>query len=324
MLSRVADSLYWMSRYIERAENIARIIDVNLQLLLDYEKIDSERLREHWEPIVRTTGNDATFYKLYKEARSDTVTEFLTFNEENPSSIICCIRGARENARMVRDQVSTDMWEEINRFHLYLRSPESRKDWKKNPFDFYKRVRDYSYTFQGLTNATISHTEGWEFMQVAKYLERADMTTRLLDVKYLMTRRSEDPTAQNPDNLQWMAVLRSCSAYDNYHQIYVSHVEPQKVIEFLVFSNEFPRAIKFCIRGVDSAFRRISGVTDGYFSNHAERVSGRLLADLNFHTLDEILQGDLHNYLDNLQTRFNQVGDAIYSTYINHPDAVEK
>ena len=166
MLSRVASSLYWMSRYIERAENVARIVDVNLQLLLDFRSIDDRRLAEHWMPIVESTGDEESFRKLYKSASGHNVTDFLTFNVENPNSIISSIAQARENARMVRDQITREMWEEINRIYLFLHSKQAREVWKLSPDEFFQEIKMSSLYFQGLTDATIPHTEGWNFMQI--------------------------------------------------------------------------------------------------------------------------------------------------------------
>jgi uncharacterized alpha-E superfamily protein len=319
MLSRVANSLYWISRYIERAENVARVVDVNLQLLLDFQHLDDKRLKEHWDPIIRTMGSEDLFYKHYKEANSQTVTEFLTFQTENPGSILSCLFLARENARMVRDQVSTEMWEEINRMYLFLKSTSARKVWKSGPSEFYKQIRESSHLFQGLTDATVPHSEGWEFMQVGKYLERADMTTRILDVKYHILLPNPQDVGGTVDTIQWVAVLRSCSAFEAYHSIYVADVEPWKVAEFLTLSEEFPRSIRFCVKSLDAALRRISGIATGHFSNQAEKLSGRLLSELNFSSIDDIFKVGLHEYMDGLQNRFNEIGNGLQETYMFYP-----
>ena len=134
MLSRVADSLYWMSRYIERAENIARLLDVNLQLLLDFESLDDAKLKEHWEPIIRAAGEEELFYELYNQAYSQSVTDFLTFDRNNPSSVISCMFAARENARMIRDQISTEMWQSLNDAYLFLNSNNAKMVWDSGPY----------------------------------------------------------------------------------------------------------------------------------------------------------------------------------------------
>src|SRR6266436_6413711 len=186
MLSRVANSLYWMSRYIERAENIARLVDVNLQLLLDFRSLDDQRLADYWVPIIKSTGDDELFFQFYKHGDGHSVTDFLTFRTENPNSIISSIEQARENARVVRDQITLEMWEEINRIYLFLRSPRARQVWKSSPHEFFHEIKFSSLYLQGLMDETIPHNEGWNFLQLGKYIERADKTTRILDVRHAL------------------------------------------------------------------------------------------------------------------------------------------
>lgn len=321
MLSRVASSLYWMSRYIERAENIARIVDVNLQLLLDLRSLNDQRLAEHWMPIVQSTGDDEQFFKLYKEANGRSVTEFLTFNAENTNSIISSVAQARENARVVRDQITIEMWEEINRLYLFLKSKKARDVLKSSPYDFFQEIKASSLQFQGLTDATIMHTEGWHFMQAGKFLERADKTTRILDVRYQTLPAKGLPAAASSQNetLEWAAVLRSCSGWDAYRQLHPADVDPLRVAEFLILSEDFPRSVEFCVASLDQALRRISGVAPGRFSNSGEKLSGRLLADLQFSTIEEVFGHGLHDYLDLLQQKFNAIGDALFAAYIFQP-----
>ena len=184
MLSRVANSLYWMSRYIERAENMARLLDVNLQLMLDFADLNDQQLKEHWLPILCSAGDEETFFKLYDRADSESVTEFLTFREENPNSIISCLFTARVNARQVRDQISLEMFEALNECYLFLKSKNSREIWQSGAHDFYEQIKKYSHLFQGLTASTFTRGEGYEFINLGKFLERADKTTRILDIKY--------------------------------------------------------------------------------------------------------------------------------------------
>lgn len=317
MLSRVANSLFWMSRYIERAENIARIVDVNLQLLLDFRNLDDQRLAEHWLPIVQSTGDDALFAQLYKDVRGQTVTEFLTFRPDNPNSILSCIGQARENARMIRDQITSEMWEEINRLHLHLRSPQARATWNSSPYEFFQEIKFSSLYLQGLIDATIRHNENWLFMQVGKYLERADKTTRILDVRHeSLVPGSPGSIVGQTASLEWAAVLRSCSAWDAFRQYHLTDVEPIRVAEFLLLSDDFPRSVRFCLVELDKALRRISGVEERRFSNEAEKLSGRMLAEIQFSTINDILALDLHQYLDHLQERFNNIGEAVFAAYI--------
>src|SRR5215210_114547 len=184
MLSRVADSLYWLSRYIERAENTARILDVNLQVTLDSDHRSSDEERADWEPIIATLEDQKLFHSLYAVVNAEAVCEFVTSAKENPGSILSCVTRARENARTVREYISSEMWERINSLYLWLNSADARQLFEGSAIDFYRRVVDYSHQFHGTTNATLTHGEGWNFLQVGKYIERADSSSRILDLKY--------------------------------------------------------------------------------------------------------------------------------------------
>ncbi len=320
MLSRVANSLYWMSRYIERAESIARLVDVNLQLLLDLRNLDDATLNAHWMPIVQSSGDEELFRKLHPRTTGQTVTEFMVFNPANPNSISSSIGQARENARMVRDQIAVELWEEINRIYLYLNSPRARKAWRESPSDFFTRIRNSSLLLQGLTDATIVRNEGWFFIQVGRYLERADKTSRILDVRHAsLPPRGAPPATSQADALGWSAVLRSCSAWDAYKAIYGAEVQPALVAEFLLLTDDFPRSVRFSVRHLNTVLRRISGVHDGRFSNEAEKLAGRLLAELQFSTADDIFEIGLHEYIDVLQGKLNAIGEALFQAYIFQP-----
>jgi uncharacterized alpha-E superfamily protein len=318
MLSRVADSLYWMSRYIERAENIARLLDVNLQLLLDFESLDDAKLKEHWEPIIRAAGEEELFYELYNQAYSQSVTDFLTFDRNNPSSVISCMFAARENARMIRDQISTEMWQSLNDAYLFLNSNNAKMVWDSGPYEFYKHILDYSHLFQGMADSTFSHTEGFYFMQVGKYLERADKTSRILDIKYHILLPSVEDVGGAIDAVQWGAILRSCSAFEAYHSLYVSSVNPLKVSDFLIFNQNFPRSILFCARHLDLNLHQISGCNSGVYSNDVERASGRLVSDLTYGNIDDAFKFGWHEYLGQLQDRFVEIGKAMFTNYMFH------
>ena len=244
MLSRVANSLYWMARYIERAENIARIVDVNLQLLLDMRNLDEQKLIEYWQPIVLATGDDEAFFKAHPHATGTAVTEFLVFQPENPNSIFQCICSARENARMVRDQITLELWEELNRIYLFLRSPQARIVWDRSPSEFFQEIKSASLHLIGIIEATMVHDEGWWFVQAGKFIERADKTTRILDVRHQsLPERGVPPAVSQTGALEWSAVLRSCSAWDAYKSIYGADVHPRLVAEILLLSEDFPRSV---------------------------------------------------------------------------------
>lgn len=317
MLSRVADSLYWIGRYTERSENLARLLEVNNQLMLD--AASGSEIQEQWEPIVFATGDKPLFEKLYDTYNAENVTNFLTFDRDNPTSILSTISAARENARMIRDQISGEMWESINRLYLFMQSADADNAWKQGAHEFYARIKDSSLLFQGLAESTFPHEEGYTFIQVGKFLERADKTSRILDIKYHVLLPSGGDVGGAVDIAQWVAILRSCSGLEAYHADYITDVMPWKVAEFLILSNRFPRSIRFCIGSLNYNLRRITGTNDGFFSNEAERLSGKLMADLNYSTIDDIIQYGMHEYLDGLQIRFNDIGKAVFEAYMFQP-----
>lgn len=313
MLSRVADSLYWMSRYMERAENDARLLDVNLQLLLD---LGGEAdAMQHWAPVIASLEETDLFDSLYEAADEASVTEFLTLQTKNPNSIISCLTLARENARTTREQISSEMWEEINRLYLFVQGEDARQLLLSSAHEFFKRVIGGSHLFQGVTGATMTHGEGWDFIRIGTALERADCTSRILDVKYHVLLPTGENVGGNVDTIHWMGVLKSCSALEAYCKLYVSQVAPWKVAEFLITHQEFPRSIRYCVDSLDAALHRISGVDESRYSNEAERLSGRLRSDVAFVTIGEVFEFGLHEYLTKIQERLVEISNAMSATY---------
>lgn len=315
MLARVADALYWMTRYIERAENNSRILDVNLQLTLDFENQNADRLLQHWEPIISSLEEHDLFHAMHDEASAASVVDFVAFEKKNPNSIYSCLASARENARTVREHISSEMWEQINRLYLFLNSNEAKNVFHGSTYEFFRQVVIGSQLFHGITDSTMNHGEGWEFIQIGKCLERADRTSRILDVKYHLLLPSGEQVGGIVDIVQWMAVLKSCSALEAYRKQYVGQVAPWKVAEFLITNSTFPRSIRFCVDRLDTALHRISGSSSTRFANEVERLSGRLASDLDFASIHDIFQFGLHQYLDRTQYRLIKVGDALLTTY---------
>lgn len=315
MLSRVANTFYWMVRYVERADNLARLIDVNQQLLLDSERLDSDRLRGFWHPIIMSTGDEEVFSSLYSQAGCAEVIHFLTDDPRNPNSITSCIGQARENARTVRDQLSDELWEEINALYLFTRSEEARHLIATDPARYYQNIRRSAETFLGTAASTISRDEAWEFMDLGRHLERADKTTRFLDVASYLPGGPEGVEAASPGLLHWSSILRSCGALGAFRSVNRA-INAREVVDFLVFSRDFPRSVRFCIEHVDVSLHLISGTPRGTFFTDAERETGRLLADLNFGSTDDAFANGLHGYLDSLQERFNRIAEAIFESYV--------
>jgi uncharacterized alpha-E superfamily protein len=311
MLSRVAESIYWMSRYVERAENVARFVEVNLQLMLDSPSGQDQQ----WAPLVATTGDDSDFKKRYGADTQESVIHFLAFDGENPNSILSCLRAARENARTVREIISSEMWLNLNKFYLMVNDAAASGKGKAQPYEFFSEVKDASHLFNGVTAATMTHGEAWHFgPMLGRMLERADKTSRILDVKYFILLRSVEDVGTPFDDIQWAAVLRSASAFEMYRKRH-GRISPRKVVDFLLLDREFPRAIQFCLLASQDALHAISGTPRGTFRHKPERLLGQLCSDLSYASVDELIGHGLHEYLDDLQTSMNQVGAGIHETF---------
>ncbi|HMO84579.1 MAG TPA: alpha-E domain-containing protein [Lacipirellulaceae bacterium] len=310
MLSRVADSIYWMSRYIERAENVARFIAVNLNLSLDMPG-DAD---QQWMPLVVTTGDHDAFVARYSTPSQSNVIRFLTFDRENPNSIMSCLWAARENARAVRESISSEMWEHINRFYLMIRETGAQQAALEESYDFFDQIRVSGQQFMGVTDATMTHGEGWHFCRLARSIERADKTSRILDVKYFILLPSVADVGSPYDDIQWSALLRSASALEMYRQRH-GRLEPASVVQFLVLDREFPRAVLYCLTKANESLHAISGSAMGGFGNRAEQLLGRLRAELAYTSAPQIIHRGLHEFVDNLQGRLNDVGQSLHEAF---------
>ncbi len=320
MLSRVAHSLFWMSRYIERAENLARLLDVNHQLLLDFQGFDDATIKDHWGSILAASGDEELFAEHFEQADSRNVTEFLAFDLRNPNSILSCVYAARENARMIRDQISLEMWETINELYLFLHGRTADEIRASGANEFFNNIKRSAHLFQGLTASTYSRSEGWEFIEFGKYIERADKTTRILDVKYHILLPNATDVGGAVDTAQWQAVLRSASALEAYRRFYVREILSWKVAEFLIFSDSFPRSLHFCVAQVDDLARRILGETAARPKSTAARASRRLLADLQSLTITDVLQEHgLHEFLEEVQKILAAISDEVAETTMFYP-----
>jgi len=318
LLCRVADSLFWMSRYIERAENTARLVDVNLQLLLETNGTDHAVAR-HWEAILQSTEDLALFRSLFSEITSETVMEFYTFNRENPSSVISCVYSARENARMIRDQIAEEMWLVINRAYLFLKGQNAQQVWESGPNDFYEQVKEYTILFQGLTDGIFPHNVGFEFLKCGNNLERAEKIARILDSKHYMLLPGVNDVGGAVDMAGWFTVLRACCAREAYQRTYVQDVTARNVADLLINSNEFPRSIYYSMHRFQLALHAISGCPITHFSNEAERMTGRLMAELNYTSTDEIIARGLHETLADICARIAQIALELSNRYMFFP-----
>jgi len=315
MLCRVADSLFWMSRYIERAENTVRLVDVTLQTLLETSASTERGAQEHWSPLLLSLGDHSLFEKLEKEYSNQSVIDFLTFAKENPGSVFSCIASARENARMIRDQISGEMWETINRLYLLLKNADSTQVCSEMSFSFFESIKQYSLLFQGITETTFPHKLGYEFITCGIQIERADKTCRILDTKrYMPPSTQEDQAAIAA--AQWSAILKGCSGFDAYQQEFVSEVKGAPVRRFLVLSREFPRSVLYCLRRLQQALHAISGCPITHYQNEAERRLGRLISRLTYANSSELERKSVESLLSEIENELARIAIEISNLYM--------
>jgi len=298
-----------MNRYLERAENVARFIHTNLHLVLD----QAAPAGEQWGPLVLVSGDHEDFARRYGAPTREGVIEFLTFDPENPNSILSCLSHARENARSARELISSEMWEQINRFYLLVRGA-SRERALETPHDFFTEIKMASHLYSGVAHATMSRVEGWHFGRLGEFLERVDKTSRILDVKYFILLPDPADVGTPVDNVQWAALLRSASAFEMYRKRF-GLIAPERIADFLILDRQFPRAILHCLIGADESLRTVTGSAAGTFANEAEQELGRLRAALSYAQIEEVISGGLHEFLDHLQSRLNHVDNAVFSTF---------
>jgi len=308
MLSRVADSIYWMSRYVERVENLARFIDVTLNLMLDLPG-DEVGL---WQPLVYTTGDHELFARKYGRANQEAVVRFLAFDTDYPNSIVSCLRAARENARSVRETISSEVWEHLNGFYNTVREALRGPAAFESPSEFFDGIKLWSHSFKGVFDSTMSRGEGWQIGRLGRLLERADKTSRILDVKSFMLPHGEGPIDSEEDDLQWSSVLHSVGGFEMYRQSHHALI-PERVIAFLLLDQQFPRAIQYCIKHADRALHEVTGTPEGEYRHPAEERLGKLRREFAMLNVPAIVADGMHAFLDRLQTRLNEVGDALQS-----------
>lgn len=316
MLSRVADSIYWMARYVERAENISRLLLSTQDLLLDA-GAEAADARQFWEPILLATGDHAAFAALYPDIEGDEVAQFLTLRPENANSMLNSVRAARENARTVRDQISDELWECVNSLRLFLESREARAMQQEQPAAFYEKVLMSSYQFQGVAESTTPRGEAWYFLRLGMVLERADKISRLLDTCSGLSMEMAPHPASRP--LRWSALLRSCSAWHAFRSL-SARPDPAKIVEYLLLESSFPRSIACCVEELHTILQALSGERPGEHLIKPVRLAGRLAADLRYSTVEEILEAGLHSFIDDLQSRLNDIGNSIFETFVLYAD----
>ncbi|MGL6076663.1 MAG: alpha-E domain-containing protein [Fimbriiglobus sp.] len=309
MISRVAEHCFWMARYLERAENKARLLEVNYTLLLDLH-LPTEL---QWQPLLIISGIGDN--KL-PETTAQSVQEYMTWSDENPFSIASSLYWARENARIIREVISAEMWERINFYYRWMKSDESRTIYDTNRSEFYNQIRRINQLISGICDATMSHDEAWEFFRLGKYLERACQTARILDVKYHIVLPDVRDVGSVIDTAHWTAILMSCSGYEPFHKIArMGSVDTGiDVAEFLIHTEVFPRSISRCIAECREASAKIS---DHPLANLADEKLAELHEWIQQHDIRSMVQAGLHESLTHIVDSIHNIGDAIQQTYFD-------
>jgi uncharacterized alpha-E superfamily protein len=320
MLSRVADSLYWMSRYLERAEHTTRLLDVNLNLMLDESAASAER---RWQRVLQALGKPKD---IAWAGESDALTHSLIFDTANKASILSCIIAARENSRHVREQISTEQWHRLNSLYLQVTGPDQQSNGQTKslsteatqPTEFLQSVMEAVHQFQGVTDSTMNHGEGWQFIQVGRYIERASATALLLEAYHHDLWERIELVPGGNEYLDWMGLLRSATAFEAYCKVYTADLTPERIFEFLLLDEEFPHSIRFSIDSLQCALDKIQGDSGKSRAETLRRITGRLQSSLNYSSVDEILNQDVIAYLRGIQSQCRSIHETIYELYVDY------
>ena len=295
MLARAANNLYWMSRHIERAENTARMLDVTYRMsLLPYRVLEGgQEWADPWALPLVITGRATEYYEHYAEVTPANILNFMVLDATNPSSIYSCIQSARENARSVRGAITSEMYEDLNALWLSMRSVDYAHVEARGVSEFFDWVKLQSHQFRGVTFGTMLRDEGYRFIRLGSFMERADNTARILDVKYHTLLPSVSDVGGAVDYYQWSALLRSVSAFDAYRKVYRDIITPTKVAELLILRDDVPRSLHACMNDIYDILRSLSDNTQ----LEAERMAGELHAKLHYGRTPQIFELGLHEYL---------------------------
>jgi uncharacterized alpha-E superfamily protein len=304
MLARDAESLFWAGRYLERAESTARLLDVTYHSLLETTPAEEAQA---WLDVLSAVRLDQGFAETGRPLTAEAVSEFLVLDPENPGSILSAVEQARDNARTVREQLSTELWESLNSFGLQLRARDLRIDLEYQPHELYGLVRRQCQTVAGVATETMARDEGWRFFVIGWNLERAEMACRLLSVRH----RQLSPTSFH----QWMATLRSASALEAYRRAYRASMDPVDVVEFLLLSRTFPRSVLFSLRTARNELDRLA--VDGELTR-PRRQLGRVCAGLEFADVRELMAGDLGAELAGVEGGIRQVASSVATQYFSN------
>jgi uncharacterized alpha-E superfamily protein len=305
MLSRVAESMYWMSRYLERAEHTSRLIAVKLESMIEQSREDAD---SSWARVVAALSAEE-----HVPAQPDAfaITQGLAFDRVNPSSLLSSLNNARDNARQVREQLSMEVWENLNRLYLRLQPATMDGAWVHHPARLFRESLEDLHTLGGVTYSTLSHGEGWHFLELGRYIERAQLVCRLLDLHF-----GAAAMGDAPKYFDWLVLLKFCSAFEPYCKTYTAAIRPEKIAEFLLFDAEFPHSVRFSVDRVCDALLHVAPGAPPLRRAAVERLAGRLKASVDFTQIEELMSGSIAPFLDDIGRQCEQIHDAVYASYI--------
>lgn len=311
MLSRVADSLYWMSRYLERTENTARMVDVHLNFMLDSAPgvITQRRLNRLLAGLT---------ISLEDNGSQEEVLRRLTFDTELTGSIIHSLTMARENARNIREFMSSEMWMQINRLYLFAKQANETEVWQSVPHQYYVFIKEGSHLFQGITDSTMNHNQGWHFIQIGRYLERILALLAFLDAQIKQRNRQFETAVTANPYFEMVALLKSVTAFEAYCKVFDPTMHPDRIVQFLIFNNEFPRSVRFCSEQVYHSLNELADATLRHKNQRVNRLAGRLQSMLNYDDLNDLLDEGFSNYIERVRITVYQIHEALFDAYITY------
>jgi len=305
MLSRVANNIYWLARYLERAENTARLVNVNSHLLLDL----PARIKLGWEPIVDILSFRDLFYQKYEVADEKNVVRFMVADLDNPASIASSLSAARENARTVKEILPQEAWEQLNELYWFVTENKGDAFARRSRYDFLRRVIRANQAITGLLTGTMTHDDGYGFLRIGRNLERADMSTRIIDVRSASLLPDVDDDSSAFSNIQWMGVLKSMSAYQMYRREVRVRINREDVLEFLLLESRFPRSLLHCIEQVEYALSQLP-------NNKGPIDKARQLRNYLLNAKpSKLVQDKLHEFIDDVQLVLIEIDGKLYESY---------
>lgn len=308
MLSRVAERMYWFGRYLERAENMARLVNVNASLLLDLPRM----VKQTWGDLINITGSSDLFYDRHEKAEERNVIRFLVAEAGNPGSILSSIRMLRENVRTTREIMPSEAWEQINEFHIFVKNNVNSALKRDGRHEFLDAVLNFCHLISGLLSSSMSHGEAYNFTLIGRNIERADMTTRIIDVGCLNLIHHPDSTPETYDNILWMNILRSLSGYQMYRQHMLERINGEDVVAFLMRDKEFPRAIIHCLDELNECVSRLPK------NDHPLRSISRVQRTVQELDVKKLMNGKLHEFIDTLQVDLADIHSQVSQTWFDY------